>query len=187
LRTQTYFRCRSYSGARALLGASIAVSLSGCWIAPNADIRPPGEPRVIAGEVEVEGVASSAKVESVDRAARILVLSVNGVPLSYGIGRRVRNWDDLHTGDTVKATLRDELTIYVAPPHEKRSPDAHVLLVNPSYRVMEVQYANGRRQTLKVALLTQMKGIGAGDAITIHPVEVIKLHLRHDSIVPWVR
>lgn len=132
-------------------------------------------------------MASSAKVESVDRAARILVLSVNGVRLSYGIGRRVRNWDDLHTGDTVKATLKDKLTIYVAAPQEKSGPDAHVLRVDPSYRVMEVQYANGRTETLKVALLTQMKDIGSGDAITIHPVEVIRLHLRRHSILPWVR
>jgi hypothetical protein len=136
--------------------------------------------------VEAEEVAESAKVESVDRAARILVLSVNGVPLSYAIGRHVRNWEDLHTGDEVRATLKDELTVYVAPPREERSPDAHVLLVDPSYRVMEIQYANGGTETLKVGLHTQMKGFGAGDAITIHPVEAIRLHLRRLSIVPLV-
>jgi hypothetical protein len=154
---------------------------------PSANVRPPGEPRVIAGGIEVVGVAKSAKVESVDRAARILGLRVSGVPLYYGIGGRVRNWSDVHIGDEVSATLREVLTVYVAPPEEKGSPpDARVLVVDPSYRLLKVQYANGGTVTFKVALHAQMQGIAAGDSVKIHPVEVIALHRRH-SIAAWVQ
>lgn len=149
---------------------------------PSASVRPPGEPRVIAGGIQVEGVADSAKVESVDRAARIVGLSVGGVLLFYGIGPRVRDWGDVRTGDEVRATLEELLTVYVPSPREKGgSPDAHVLVVDPSYRLLELQYANGGTATFKVALGARMNGIGAGDAVKIHPVEVIGLSLRRHS------
>ncbi len=110
------------------------------------------------------------------------MLSVNGVPLSYEIGWGVRNWGDVHSGDDVSATFTEVLTVYVAPPNEKGSPpDAHVLVVNPSYRLLKVQYANGGTGILKIGLHTRMKGIEAGDAVTIHPVEVTELRLRRHS------
>lgn len=166
---------------------SVAGLLSGCWTVPSADVRPTGEPRVIAGGIEVVGVADPAKVESVDRAARILGLRVSGVPLYYGIAGRVRNWSDLHAGDAVSATLREVLTVYVLPRKEKGSPpDARVLVVDPSYRLLKVEYLNGGTVTFKVALHASMRGIAAGDAVKIHPVEVIALH-RHDSIAAWMQ
>jgi hypothetical protein len=179
---QVYFRCPWHRRASALLAIGAAVSLSGCWTAPSASIRPPGEPRVIAGGIEVEGLADYAKVESVNRDARILGLSVAGVPLFYGIGPRVRHWRDVQTGDEVRATLEEVLTVYVPSPWEKdSSPDAHVLIVDPSYRLLKLQYANGGTATFKVALGARMNGIGAGDAVKIHPVEVIGLRLRRHS------
>ena len=117
-----------------------------------------------------------------DRAARTLVLSVNRVPLSYAIGRGVRNWGDVHTGDDVRATITEVLTLYLAPANGRgRPPDAHVLVVYPSYRLLKVQYANGGTGTFKVGLHMRMKGIEAGDAVTIHPVAVTKLRLRRHS------
>lgn len=123
-----------------------------------------------------------------NRDARILGLSVAGVPLFYGIGPRVRAWGNVHAGDEVSATLREVLTVYVPAPSERGSPpDARVLIVDPSYRLLKVQYANGGTVTFKVRLDAQMQGIGAGDAVKIHPVEVIALHLHHHSIASWVR
>lgn len=142
---------------------------------------------MIAGGIEVVGVADPAKVESVDRAARVVELRVSGVPLYYGIGPRVRLWRDVRAGDEVRAKLREVLTVYIPAAGEKGNPpDAYVLVVDPSYRLLKVQYANGGTVTFKVRLNTPMQGIAAGDAVKIHPVEVIKLHLRHHSIIPWV-
>lgn len=128
------------------------------------------------------GVADFARVESVDRGARIIGLRVAGVPLFYGIGSHVRHWSDVQTGDEVRATLEEVLTVYVPSPREQAgSPDAHVLVVDPSYRLLKLQYANGGTVTFKVALDTPMNGIAAGDAVRIHPVEVIGLRLRRRS------
>ncbi len=122
-------------------------------------------------------MATHAKVESLDRADRILGLRVSGVSLYYGIGPRVRNFGSVHVGDDVRATIEEVLTVYVAPSGEQghRPPNAHVLVVDPSYRLLRVQYADGGTGTFKVGLHTPMTGIEAGDAVTIHPVQVVKL------------
>lgn len=172
--TQVHFSCRPYR--RASLLASVAVLLSGCWVAPSASVRPQGKPGVIEQGIAVNRVADSARVESVDRAARTITLSVRGLPLpACRIGRGVRNWGDIRTGDRVRATVREVLTVYVAP---GASPDARVLQVDPSYRVLTVQYPDGETETLKVGLNTRMEGIEAGDSVAIRPVEVIKLRMR---------
>jgi hypothetical protein len=165
---------------RALLGAGLLILLSGCWTLPSADVRPAGEPRVIAGALEVVGVAKSAKVESVDPSGRILELSVSGASMYYGINGRVRNWSDLHPGERVSAKLREVLTVYVMRQTEKSGPpDARVIDADPSYRLLRLQYANGATATFKVALHASMQGISAGDAVKIHPVEVLAVHHRH--------
>jgi hypothetical protein len=122
-------------------------------------------------------VATHAQVESVDRADRILGLRVSGVTLYYGIGPRVRNLGSVHIGDGIRATIEEVLTVYVPRPGEqgRPPPDAHVLVVDPSYRLLRVRYADGGTGTFKVGLRTAMTGIEAGDAVTIHAVAVVKL------------
>jgi hypothetical protein len=181
-------RCRSRRFAGAILGAGAAVFLSGCWTPPSASVRPSGEPRIVAGSIEAQGAVDSAEVESVDHAARTLVLSVSGVPMSYEVGRRVRHWSDLRPGDEVSATFKEALTVYIAPLREMRGPPhAHVLVVDPSYRLLQVQYANGGTTIFKVRLHTPMQGIEAGDAVTIVPGEVTELHLQRHANAVTVR
>lgn len=177
----------SYLRPRVALITSAAVLLSGCWTAPSASVRPAGEPRVVAQGIEVDRVVDFAKVEAVDRATRTVALSVSGVPLpAYKIGRSVRNWDDVRTADHVRATIEEVLTVYVAgtmdgntgnPAVRSRSPDARVLVVDPSYRMLTVQYPDGRTDIFKVALHTRMNGIEAGDAVTIREAEVTALRV----------
>jgi hypothetical protein len=188
LRTQVYFSCRSYRRLRAPLVVSVAVLLAGCWTPPSASVRPQGKPRVIEGGIEVDQIAGSAKVEAVDHAARTLALSVRGVPpATYKIGRGVRNWDEVRVGDRVRATIKVVLTVYVARANASgssnvgvlsRSPDARVLVVDPSYRLLKVQYTKGGTETFKIGLHTRMKGMEPGDSVAIRPVEVIGLRVR---------
>jgi hypothetical protein len=111
-----------------------------------------------------------------------MVLRVNGIPLSYEVGQRVRHWGDVRSGDEVSATLKEELTVFVAPlRNEAGAPDGYVLQVDPSYRLLQVQYTNGRTIIFKVRLGTRMEGIEAGDAVKMFPVEVTELRLRRHS------
>ena len=158
---------------------SAAVAVAGCWTPPSADVQPGGEPRVIARGIEVERVADSARVQSVDRAARTVVLSVRGVPLTpCRIAPGVRNWRDLRSGERVHARIREVLTLYVAPAGGRLSAHARVLTADPSYRLLTVEYANGGTDTFKVGLRTPMEEIEAGDSVAIRPVEAVALHPR---------
>lgn len=130
-------------------------------------------------------------VESVDRGARTLTLSVHGATLpACKIAQGVRNWEEVNTGDEVRATIRAVLTVYVAPPYDGRSHDpgarrqsldARVLIMDPSYRLLTVQYPNGATETFKLGLHTRLRQIAAGDAVAIRPMEVIELHARHHA------
>lgn len=177
MRAQVYVSCHSYRRAATLLVASVAVGLSGCWVPPSAGVRPGGGPRVIADGIVIERVADPATVAAVDRSARTLALSMPGVALStYRIARGVSDWDGIRVGDRVRATIRESLTVYVAPPDGSAGP--RVLAVDPSYRVLTVRYPNGRTEALKVDLHTRMQGIEAGDSVTIRPLDVIELRAR---------
>jgi hypothetical protein len=169
---------------------SAAAILSGCWTPPSASVRPDGKPRIVAAGLEVERTVNFAKVESVDPAARTVALSVQGAALpAYKIGREVRNWSEVRAADHVRATIEEVLTVYVAaaanhtgnPDVRSRSPQARVLVVDPSYRLLTVLYPDGGTDTFKVALRSRMDGIEAGDSIAVRQVEVSDLHVWR----PW--
>lgn len=119
------------------------------------------------------------------------MLRVRGVSLpACRIGRGVRNWGDLDSGDLVRVTMKEALTVYVAPASESGSgawarsltPDARVLIADPSYRVLTVQYPNGETEAFKIGLHTPMQDIAAGDSVAIRPMEAVELRVRRRSI-----
>lgn len=146
---------------------------------------------MIEGGIEVEQLADSATVESVDRAARTVALRTRRVLLpACKVGWGVSNWGEIRIGDEVRATVREVLSVYVASANDSgspavgvpsRPPEARVLVVDPSYRVLTVQYSNGAVEAFKIGLHTRMEGIEPGDSVTVRPVEVIELRVRRHS------
>jgi hypothetical protein len=167
-----------------LLAAALA--LTGCWTAPVADVQPKGEARLIQSAISVESVKAPALVEGVDRNTRTIVVRTPGAPetSTYKVGREVENFSSIRMGDKVKATVKEELSVYVlrngeAPgadgTPEKIAASARVLSIDPSYRLLTLQYPNGENETLKVAVGVKLKEMEAGDAVVIRPIEVVAL------------
>ena len=50
--------------------------------------------------------------------------------------------------------------------------NAKVLLVDPSYRLLTVKYANGRSEMFKPGLEAKMLEMAPGDSVMIRPAEV---------------
>ena len=98
-----------------LLPLGAAVLLSGCWTPPNADVRPPGPPRVIQTGIVVKSDISRAIVQSVDAATRTIVMQVPGTPgaRAYKAGLQVPDLGRLQAGTSVRAQVAEELTVYV--------------------------------------------------------------------------
>jgi hypothetical protein len=165
---------------------STAVALAGCWTRPVADVQPKGEARLIQSAITVESVKAPAIVESVDRDAGTIVSRFPGAPetSTYKVGREVENFSSIRMGDRVKATVKEELSVYVLrdgqAPGADDAPaevaaDARVLSVDLSYRLLTLQYPNGENETFKVALGVKLKEMEAGDAVAVRAIEAVAL------------
>jgi hypothetical protein len=166
-----------------------ALALAGCWTAPIANVQPKGEPRLIQGAILVDSVRQRAVVESVDIGARTVVLANpdRSIKTAYRVGPRLSNLDRIKAGDKVQATIAEELTVYVLKngqlPDAAGAPrniraNAKVLMVDPSYRLLTLQYPDGQNETFKVGLDVRLQQMEAGDDVVIRSVELKALQVR---------
>ena len=168
---------------------AVAMAMAGCWTAPIASVQPRGDPRVIQRAVAVESVKNPAIVQSVDASTRtVVVLSpANLAGTVYKAGPRVSNLDQIRAGDKVQATVAEELTVVVLKdgqwPAEDGSvkpiqADAKVLMVDPSYRLLTLQYTDGHTETFKVGLDVKLLQMEPGDDVVVRPVEAVELQVQ---------
>jgi hypothetical protein len=168
---------------------AITILMSSCWTTPNANLRPKGEPRVIDDSIQVEISMPPMRVESIDLAKRILVASLReGPTIEMKIAPVVRNLEDVRPGDQIRPKVRENLTVSVALREERgdsgvtASPSAsHVLVIDPSYRLLKVQYSDGRTDIFKVGLNTRLKDVEPGDSVVVNTLEAVDLRIRHQS------
>jgi hypothetical protein len=175
-------------GPKAALMA-VTLLISGCWSAPNAQLRPKGEPRVIEDSIDVEFAMPPMRVQSIDMAARIVVASTSeAMTIEIKIAPGVGNLEYVHPGDQIRPKVREKLTVYVAPHpqygdhHVEGGPRvSRILVVDPSYRLLAVQYPDGRTDTFKVGLNTRLKDMEPGDSVAVNTIEAVDLGIRHPS------
>jgi hypothetical protein len=174
---------------RASVALPVVLALTGCWTAPVASVQPKGEPRLIQDGIVVEALKNSAMVRSVDTTARRIVLSAPGdaAVVSYRVAPKVRTLDRFKAGDEVRATITEELAVYVLRDGrllgaggvpEVIASNARVLSVEPSYRMLTLQFPNGHTETLKVDRRVRLEKMASGDDVVIRPVEILALRVR---------
>jgi hypothetical protein len=177
-------------GTAWLSAVGAAMCLSGCWTPPVANLARDARPGTVATPLMVRAVVHSATVESVGCNNRTITLRApDAPPEAYVIGPRVKDWQGLSRGDELDANVKLELTIYIPPEQERhpegqevpRRPDARVLVFDPSYRMLTLQYANGSTDTFKISLRAHVRAIPRGSWVTIRPVEAVALHARHKT------
>jgi hypothetical protein len=172
--------------SRLILHASlvvVAVALGGCWVAPSATVQPKGEPRLIQSAIPVESVKPLSVVSSINRNAGTIVLRIQGraETLTYKLGPKVPSLNDINAGDVVHARVAEDLAVYVlrdgqlSGDGETITADAMVLAVDPSYRLLTLEYSDGRKETFKVPPGTKLEQMAAGDSVVIRPVAVLAL------------
>jgi len=166
--------------AVALMPAA-ALILAGCWTAPNAKVQPGGEPRLIQSGITVESVKDPATVQALDPGQGTITLILpGGATTTYKVGPNVKHFDLVHAGDKVEATVTEELAVYLLA--NGRLPDgataetlgvnAKVLQVDPSYRLLTLQYPNGQSEIVKPGLNTRMQQMAPGDSVVVRPGEL---------------
>ena len=163
-----------------------SLTLAGCWTPPNANVQPKGRPGLIQDGVVVESVKDAATVLAIDAGTRSISLKLsNHNTLTCKVGAKVEILGHIQVGDQVKATVSEELAVYVL--ENGRLPDgttaetlginAKVLLVDPSYRILTLQYPDGQIEALKPGLGTRMEQMSPGDSVVVRPREVTSVKI----------
>jgi hypothetical protein len=165
----------------------MALALAGCWTAPIANVQPKGEARLIQRAIPVESVKDRATVQSIDANQRVIVLKFSeGASATFKPGPQVAGFYQIRAGDNVRATVAQELTVYVLKSGqlpgaggkaETIKADAKVLMVDPSYRLLTLQYPNGQAETFKVGLEVKLLEMEAGDDVVVRTMDLVALRV----------
>jgi translation initiation factor IF-1 len=165
----------------------MALTLTGCWTPPNANVQPKGERRLIQSGVSVERTDIPSTVQTIDASQRVLDLKLSdGTPVTCTVNPQVKNLDRIQAGDQVKVTLAEKLAVYVLKDGKLQAAGgteevipfiARVQLVDPSYRLLTLQYLNGRTEVLKAGLDAKLMEMQPGDAVVLESAEAKEIHI----------
>jgi hypothetical protein len=161
-----------------ILPPAIAIFIfTGCWTPPNANVQLRGEARLIQNGVSADDNNVRATVQSVDANQRIFELKLaDGTLVTCTVGTQGADFGKLQQGDHVKVTLAEKLAVYVlnngklpaAGGIDETIPFiARVQLVDPSYRLLTLQYLNGHTEVLKAGLDAKLLEMHPGDAVVL--------------------
>jgi hypothetical protein len=164
-----------------------SLTLTGCWTLPNANVQPPGEPRLIQSGVPAGNNHVRATVQTIEAAQRVLNLKLDdGTAITCTVNPSVANYDQIQTGDRIKVALDMKLAVYVlhdgklsgAGGKEEVIPFiARVQTVDPSYRLLKVQFTGGQTAELKTGLDANLQEMQPGDAVVLQSAEATKIHI----------
>jgi hypothetical protein len=99
----------------------------------------------------------------------------------------VANLSKIRAGDKIRATVAQELSVYVLRGGQLSSADgklesiksdAKILTIEPSYRLLTLQYPNRRVETLKVGLDADLHSMEAGDDVVIETTQLLALRVQ---------
>jgi hypothetical protein len=170
-----------------LVISTLALTLTGCWTPPNANVQPPGEPRLIQSGVSAGNNHVWATVQSVQGSQRVLNLKLaDGTVISCTVNPSVENFSQVQAGDEIKAALDLKLAVYVL--QDGRLPGAggkaevipfiaKVQTVDPSYRLLKVQFTNGQTAELKTSLDVNLAAMQPGDAVVLQSAEATEISI----------
>jgi hypothetical protein len=174
-------------GALNLLTAFTALFMTGCWTPPNARVQPPGEPRLIQSGVSAVDNNVRATVQGFDASQRVLNLKLpDGTEITCAVNPQVRNLDQIQSGDKVKVMLAQKLAVYVLKDGwlptaggkvEVIGFNAKVQSVDPSYRLLKLQYLNGQTQELKAGLDAKLMEMRPGNAVVLQSAAAVAIHI----------
>jgi hypothetical protein len=190
------FRAHLRRLAANLLVLATVITLAGCWTAPVATVEPKGPKGLIQEGIRVRSADVPVVVHSITPDGRVLSLLVAGETIPVEFRPQVTDTKVTHAkaGDLGVAVLDRELAIYALPNNAAQSavpagtatpeaitPGARVLTVDPSYRLVRLQYPDGRDEELKVHRGVELKRMEAGDSVVLRTVAVLELRMRKSA------
>lgn len=179
----------SFAALSALLPL-VAVTLTGCWTPPNANVQPVGKPGLIQGRIPVEVIQEPVTVAAIDAGRRTITLkNADGSMKTFTVGQTVENLDQVKVGDQVKAAVLAELSVYILDHGRLPNADgtsrpktinfnAKVLQVDRSYRLLTLQFSNGQKMTIKAGLNVMLEKMAPGDDVVMRSNEITGITIK---------
>ena len=188
-----------------LLPAALAV-LSGCETPPANPLASQSSPSLAGGRVIIQTSQEKAQVtELMPNQGNLALRSSAGTTTRCKVAPEVANLNQIQTGDKVKATLTDAVTVFLVksgpPPSagagvtvtgtpESGQPtsivltttdaQAKVFSVDRSYRLLRLEYADGSRKEYKVSLPDTLLDVQKGDEAVVRTTEPLVICLRRN-------
>jgi len=166
----------------------LALILTGCWTPPNANVQPPGETRLIQSGFSANANNIRATVKSIESAQRVLNLNLaDGTVITCKVNPSVANFGQVQAGDRIRLNLTMKLAAYVlkdgrllvAGGTEEVIPYiGRVQTVDPSYRLLKVQFLNGQTVELKAGLDAKLLAMYPGTAVVIQSAEATRISIQ---------
>src|SRR5215475_8512366 len=155
------------------------------------------------GAIDVGAITATSKVTKTDPSKRTVTLTNEaGETNTYKLGKKVRNFDQIKVGDTVKATLLESVAVVVrkssAPPDasergvvavapkgampgvimaKTRQITAKIVSVDPEARTVTVEGPIGGKPTIKVGPDVNLGELQAGDDVTLRVTDALAIHV----------
>jgi hypothetical protein len=164
--------------------------LTGCSTPPNANVQPAGKPGLIQGDIPVSVIQDPVTVVALDAGERTIVLKhADGSTKTFNVMPSVNNFDQVKVGDVIKATVKAELSVYILDHGRLPNPDgtsrpktinfnAKVLEVDPSRRLLTLQFTNGHSLTIKAGLDVQLEKLAPGDDVVMRSNQITAIEIK---------
>ncbi len=146
-----------------------------------------------AGQVVVNSIVRTNTVVAIDAASRTIELKhEDGKITSYKCGPQVANFDQIKVGDRVKATVVDEMALFIKPASQMQSINvtntvvgarlgakpgvvdldtmditAKVLAINPWQHQVTLLTADGRTRPVTVGEFVNLADFSVGDEVMV--------------------
>jgi hypothetical protein len=176
--------------AMTIMVPTLALALAGCWTPPNANVQPIGKPGLIQGDIPVQVIQEPVTVIAIDATNRTITLKhADDSTKTFSVGDTVKNLDEIKVGDTIKAEVKAELSVYILDNgqlpgvngisrHKTINFNAKVLQVDPSYRLLTLQFSNGQTMAIKAGMNVMLEKMAPGDDVVMRSNEVTGITIK---------
>jgi len=156
------------------------------WVVPGAEAQPApavaDAPQAEPAAFAIEGATKTATVDSIDPAKRLVTLKTSdGFTRTIHLGKECINFDQIKVGDTVRATLADEIAVGVSKGGAAPSADASRTMVRapegskPGVLIADSENVTGQIKSIDAAKGTITIAMPDGTSRTIKAGPDVKL------------
>jgi len=180
---------------------TILLCLAGCKSAPVNPLATQTSPTLAGGMPVIQTFKEKVVITSMVASERRLALRTGkGDTITCKAAPQVSNFNQLQVGETVKATITDAVVLFPAKSTELPSAGpgveisgsaegaapstvvlqttdsrARAINVDPSYRLLKVEYANGSKKEFKVPLPYTLENVHKGDEVVVRATEPLAI------------